>query len=78
MTQFEKVWSHIQATAEKLAFGKQNPSPWTAKQIVMRIIREERAETPPADALEYLARELRSLVGHYAGDGKRSTHGQSY
>lgn len=78
MTQFENVWSRIQATAKNLASSKQTPSPRQAKDIVQQIIWEEHAETPPVDALEYLADELRSLVGHYTGDGKRSTHGVTY
>ena len=78
VTEFERVWAGIRTTAETIASTKKTPSLTAARNIVRGIIREQRAERPPDDAIEYLALELVGLVGHYRGDGGRSTRGVTY
>lgn len=78
MTEFERVWACIRETAETLASSNKMPSLGAARNIVRRIVRDEHADRPPEDAIEYLAVELCSLVGHYRGDGTRTTQGVTY
>lgn len=69
MTETERVWACIKVTAQKFATVHRTLSPHSAEKIVSNIIREERAERPPPEALTYLAGELRTFITQYGRDG---------
>lgn len=68
MTEMERVWAQMKLTARDLAATEAPPSLGRAEGIVWRIFYDLRAELPPAEALSYLAREMREFVITYAGD----------
>lgn len=65
MTESERVWARLKATAEKLAACEDCPSPSYALAIVDQIIRDERAGTTPLEAREYFAVELRRMIASH-------------
>lgn len=78
MSGFDKAWSRIRETAEKIAYTTEAVSQRDAEVIILQIMQGERGDIPRPEAIEYLGRELCSLIGSYRGDGKRSTDGVTY
>jgi len=57
-TSMERVWTRIKTTAAKVAKRKTFISVAEAERAILTMCHLERAESPPPDALEYLASEL--------------------
>lgn len=68
MTEMERVWAQMKLTARELAAAEAPPSLGRAEGIVWRIFYDLRAELPPAEALNYLAREMREFAIAFAGE----------
>lgn len=68
MTEMERVWAQMKLTARDLAATEAPPSLGRAEGIVWRIFYDLRAELPPAQALAYLAHEMREFILKYAGE----------
>lgn len=68
MNEMERVWAQMKLTARELAATEAPPSLGRAEGIIWRIFYEQRAELPPAEALSYLAREMRDFVIAFAGE----------
>ena len=64
----ERVWAQMKLTAREMAATEAPPSLGRAEGIVWRIFYDLRAELPPAEALTYLAGEMREFVINYAGE----------
>lgn len=61
MTAMERVWIRMKAKATKFATRETFISLPEAQNTVLTICRQEHAEYPPPDALEYLTSELLRL-----------------
>jgi hypothetical protein len=62
MNSMERVWSRIKVIASKSADKKTLISMRESRDVVLRLCRQEKAETPPRDALHFLAKELVRLT----------------
>jgi len=58
----ERVWARIKASANKFADQKTLISMRESQSVVLKLCRQEKASTPPQDALQYLAKELVRLT----------------
>lgn len=54
----ERVWARIKVIANKSARQKTLISMRESRSVVLRLCRQEKAETPPRDAVHFLAKEL--------------------
>lgn len=62
MNSMERVWTRIKVIARKSADKKTLISMRESRNVVLRLCRQEKAVTPPRDALHFLARELVRLT----------------
>ena len=62
MTDMERVWTRIKTAATRFARRRDFLSVPMSRTIVMRICSQQKAKSPPADALDYLATELVRLT----------------
>jgi hypothetical protein len=62
-TDIDRVWLRMKDIAKRLAQQDAMPSVMHARGIIGQLIREERASSTPPEACEYLAAELRRMVG---------------
>jgi len=58
----ERVWRRLNVIASKSAAKKILISMPESRSVVLRLCRQEKAGTPPRDALHYLAKELVRLA----------------
>ena len=65
MTETERVWARIKRTARKLAAKGRIPNTREAEGIVSGIVRDEKADPPPHEAVTYFAGELQGLIERY-------------
>jgi hypothetical protein len=73
MSEMERVWVRIKSAAEQLGTAGRRLSQRQAEGIVADIMREEHAERPPLDALQYLAEELRSRTSAHVEETHSTT-----
>jgi hypothetical protein len=62
MNSMERVWTRIKVVAKKSAGQKTLISMRESQNVVLRLCRQEKAGTPPRDALHFLAKELVRLT----------------
>jgi hypothetical protein len=62
MNSIERVWARLKVVASKSAGQKTLISMRESQTVVLKLCRQERAETPPRDALHFLAKELVRLT----------------
>jgi hypothetical protein len=62
MNSMERVWTRIKGIANKSADKKALISMDESRNVVLRLCRQEKADTPPRDALHFLAKELVRLT----------------
>lgn len=69
LTAMERVWTRLKTTAIKFAEHKRLISVRESRNTVLKICRQEKANSPPPDALQYLATELvrLTLEGQFPG-----------
>jgi hypothetical protein len=58
----ERVWSRMKISAIKSAQRKTVISMQESRNMVLKLCRQEKATTPPRDALQFLAKELVRLT----------------
>jgi hypothetical protein len=58
----ERVWTRLTTTATNLAEHKTLISIRESRNTILKICRQEKAKSPPRDALQYLATELVRLT----------------
>jgi hypothetical protein len=62
MNPMERVWTRMKARATKFAHHKDLVSMRESQDMVLKLCRQEKAQIPPRDALQFLARELVRLT----------------
>jgi hypothetical protein len=62
MNSMERVWIRMKVIASKSADQKALISMRESRNVVLRLCRQERLDTPPRDALHFLAKELVRLT----------------
>ncbi len=62
MNSMERVWSRITVIAKKSADQKTLISMRESRNVILKLCRQEKANTPPRDALHFLAKELVRLT----------------
>jgi hypothetical protein len=62
MNPMERVWMRMKASAAKSALRKSLISMRESQDTVLKLCRQEKAEKPPQDALQFLAKELVRLT----------------
>lgn len=62
MSAMERVWTRINTAATKFAEHKTLISVLESRNTVLKICRQEKAESPPPAALQYLSTELVRLT----------------
>lgn len=62
MNPIERVWTRMKATANKLADRKTQITIRESRDAVLKFCRQEKANSPPRDALQFLAKELVRLT----------------
>lgn len=62
MTEMERVWMRMKTTATRFARRRALLSVPMSRTIVLKICSQQKAKSPPADALEYLATQLVRLT----------------
>lgn len=62
MNSMERVWTRMKASAVKSAHRKTVISMHESRNTVLKLCRQEKAMTPPRDALQFLAKELVRLT----------------
>lgn len=58
MNPMERVWTRMKVSAAKSAASKTVISMQESRNTVLKLCRQEKTETPPRDALQFLAEEL--------------------
>jgi len=58
----ERVWTRMKTSANKFAGRKILISMPESQDAVLKFCRQEKADTPPRDALQFLAKELVRLT----------------
>jgi hypothetical protein len=61
MNAIERVWTRMKTSAAKAAVHKTAIGMRESRNTVLKLCRQEKAETPPRDALQFLAKELMRL-----------------
>ncbi len=62
MNSMERVWTRMKVSAAKSADRKTPVNMRETRNTVLKLCRQEKATTPPRDALEFLAKELLRLT----------------
>lgn len=62
MNSMERVWKRMKISANKSAGKKTLISMRESRDAVLKLCRQEKANTPPRDALQFLAKELVRLT----------------
>ena len=62
MNAMERVWTRMKVSANKSADRKTLIGMRESRSAVLKLCRQEKANTPPRDALQYLAKELVRLT----------------
>jgi hypothetical protein len=62
MNSMERVWTRMKTSAVKSARRETVPSMQESRNTVLKLCRQEKAVTPPRDALQFLAKELVRLT----------------
>lgn len=62
MNSMERVWTRMKKTAVRSARRKVTINMRDSRNMVLQICRQEKAVTPPRDALQFLAKELMRLT----------------
>jgi hypothetical protein len=62
MNPMERVWTRMKVSAAKFAGHKTLISMRESRSTVLKLCRQEKAKTPPRDALQFLAKELVRLT----------------
>lgn len=62
MNPMERVWTRMKISAVKSADHKTVINMRESQETVLKLCRQEKAETPPRDALQFLAKELVRLT----------------
>ena len=62
MNPMERVWTRMKVNAAKSADHKTSISMRESRNVVLKLCRQEKAQTPPRDALQFLAKELVRLT----------------
>lgn len=70
MPPMERVWVRMKSTAAKLAKHQTLISEQESRNTVLKLCRQEKATSPPPDALHYLATELVRLTSEHQSPRK--------
>jgi hypothetical protein len=62
MNSMERVWTRMKVRAAKSGDHKTLISMRESRDTVLKLCRQEKAKTPPRDALQFLAKELVRLT----------------
>ncbi len=62
MNSMERVWTRIKVIARKSAAQKTLLSMHESRNVVLKLCRQEKAASPPGDAVHFLAKELVRLT----------------
>jgi hypothetical protein len=62
MNPMERVWTRMKVSARQFADHKMLVSMRESRNTVLKLCRQEKAKTPPRDALQFLAKELVRLT----------------
>jgi hypothetical protein len=62
MNSIERVWTRMKVTAAKSAHRKIVINMRESRNTVLKLCRQEKAITPPRDAVQFLAKELVRLT----------------